>query len=76
MLTTGSVKENMTILCKKFFPNELADLQNNLIDGDFGSNMRLRCSVRSVEDWEAEKQEPDETHDQSQSTISGAALAL
>jgi hypothetical protein len=50
MLTTGSVKENMTILCKKFFPNELAALQNNLIDGDFGSNMRLRCSVLSLED--------------------------
>jgi hypothetical protein len=29
-LITRSVKENMTILCNKFFPNELAALQNSL----------------------------------------------
>ncbi|KAH6620740.1 hypothetical protein B0J18DRAFT_491123 [Chaetomium sp. MPI-SDFR-AT-0129] len=27
----GAVKENMTTLCKKFFPNELAALQNDLL---------------------------------------------
>jgi hypothetical protein len=30
VLTACSVKENMTILCKKFFPDELAALQASL----------------------------------------------
>ena len=59
----------MTILCKKFFPNELSALQNSLVDGALGSNMGLRCSVTSLEDWEEE--EPEEIEDNINLTISG-----
>lgn len=30
MLTTGRVQDNMTILCSKYFSEELAELQNGL----------------------------------------------
>lgn len=50
----------MTILCKKFFPNELAVLQNSLIRPDLRSNRSLRRAVTASDDMEAEVEEEEE----------------
>ncbi|KAJ4291592.1 hypothetical protein N0V88_006192 [Collariella sp. IMI 366227] len=58
------VKENMTILCKKFFPNELAVLQNSLIRPDLRSNPSLRRAVTASDFLEAEEEEEEEDETQ------------
>jgi hypothetical protein len=53
--------ENMTILCKKFFPNELATLQNSLIGQHaIGVNPALRRVVTYAEDQEVEEEEEED----------------
>ncbi len=52
----------MTILCKKFFPNELATLQNSLIGNHaISTNPALRRVVTFTEDQEVEEEEEDES---------------
>ena len=61
ILTLRRVKENMTILCKKFFPNEFAVLQNSLIGQPLFANPSLRRAVTYIDGQEAEEEEEDET---------------
>jgi hypothetical protein len=56
----------MTILCKKFFPNELAALQNSLISPGLRSNPGLRRAVTYSEDSEAEEEEDETQRDESE----------
>lgn len=52
----------MTLLCKKFFPHELAALQDSLINPTFRSNPGLCRAVTYSKDQDAEEEEDgDET---------------
>ena len=55
MLITRSVKENMTILCNKFFPNELAALESSLTSPALRSNLDLPRAVTYSRDREDEQ---------------------
>jgi hypothetical protein len=56
----------MTILCKKFFPNELAALQNSLISLGFRSNPGLRRADTYADDPEAEEEEDETQREESE----------
>lgn len=51
----------MTALCNKYFPNELAALQNSLIGQPLRPNLGLRRAVTYGEDEEPEEEEEDQT---------------
>jgi hypothetical protein len=56
----------MTILCKKFFPNELAALQNGLINSGLRSNPDLSRAVTYSETSETGEEEDSTQRDESE----------